>query len=861
MPTSDKTLSTNRFQQFSLFRSESIERLEEAIEAAERRFYAMGEVICKQGEEGRDLYLLHRGEVRVIRRHPDSSLETLGNLGPGDCFGEISVLTGDTISADVITAVDSEVFVLDGERFRDLCERDPLLSRGMGAVMSVRLMRNVPVFESCSDDLLCEVMEAVDEKTFERGDLICKQGTPGGYIYLIKSGQVRVTLGDGQNREEVLGYLGPGDHFGEMSVLTGEPVSANVAATMRTRVFALRGREFEAICEKNPVLYKGISRTLSIRLREANQRKILKNLGTLTRVCPDCPECDPSILTSTMAGIANQIWHSFRTRQLCLLPLPPKDVGDEEAIRTLGRIPGRIPISFGLKSGSEEQKQAILFEVAGCLEKTKHEWYRVGNVDLLTLAMPGPGEELAWEHRVEETISLMKPIYSQILFLENVCRLETVLEESLPEEAVTALVDLTDPKWQTPAEEEDFIAWVPEGNRCFEEFPGSYWVLSEQGKERFSRLGKTVAAFPDRNVRVVVVHHPERPILDYGLLRKLLGGAVVDILPFEERWYRRGRMAPPNGAHPSMSILKGRNPTYARACVGREMSGNRIGLALGGGGARGMAHVGVIKTLLEEGIPIDIIAGSSMGAVVAAAFAEGRPPARLLEDMRYHWDSLGNFLLDIRDYTFPRTNLLRGRKIRRMIEVAMKESRIEETQVPIYVVCTDLITGQEVVLSEGHLGEAIRASGSLPGIFKPTWWDGHLLVDGAVLNKVPAKVLKEKGAKYILAVNVTPERETKFASRTLEELGIFGSLLKKIPGFRDWAEYPNIFKIIMRSLSVSGLHQSRSQKDLIDIEIKPKIEDFDFLRFDQFEQLVEAGAEATRQALPEIRRLVSGQGS
>ncbi|MCA9433198.1 MAG: patatin-like phospholipase family protein, partial [Candidatus Omnitrophica bacterium] len=262
----------------------------------------------------------------------------------------------------------------------------------------------------------------------------------------------------------------------------------------------------------------------------------------------------------------------------------------------------------------------------------------------------------------------------------------------------------------------------------------------------------------------------------------------------------------------------------------------------------------VIKVLLEEGIPLDLVAGSSMGAVVAAAFAEGRPAKRLVEDMKHHWDSLGNFLLDVRDYNFPRTNLLRGRKIRRMIEVAMKESRIEETQVPIYVVCTDLITGQEVVLSEGPLGEAIRTSGSLPGIFKPTWWDGHLLVDGAVLNKVPAKVLKEKGARYVIAVNVTPERETKFVSKGIDEVGFFSRCLCRIPAFKEWLQYPNIFRIIMRSLSVSGLHQSRAQKDLIDVEIKPRIEDFDFLRFDQFDQLVAAGEEATRKALPEIRK-------
>ena len=854
--TSTPNVTRAILSRFPIFRNESQEALMKVAESAEVRRLPEGAKLCEQGGEGKSLFLLNRGEVRVIRKDPDGNLETLGHLEEGDYFGEISVLTGDVMTADVISASEVEVFVLNAERFRDLCERDPLLSKGIGTVMSIRLLRNVPIFESCSDELLCEVMESVEEKSFDRGDLICKQGTRGGIIYLIKYGQVRITLGDGSHRAETLGYLGPGDHFGEMSVLTGEPVSANVIATMRTRLFMLQGDAFEAICEKNPVLYKGISRTLSIRLREANQRKILKNLGRLTRVSPDTADSDQSVLVSTMAGIASEIWRQTQTRQLCILPLPPEEVGNEDYIRDLAKIPKKIPMSFGLESATGDQKQAILFEVAGSLGTTSHEWYRVGNIDLLTLSQPEKEEEMAWERRVEETISLMKPLYSQILFMENVCSVETVLKECLPEETVAILVDFTDPKWQEEAVEGDLHRYVPEGMRYPHDLEERQWVLSAFGEERLRVLGKALTQYFYKTVQVIFIHHRDRPILDYSRVRRLLKGFTVNIMPFEERWFRKNESQEPDQVYPSLSIMRGKNPGLARSFVGRELAGNRIGLALGGGGARGMAHVGVIKVLLEEGIPIDLVAGSSMGAVVAAAFAEGRPAKRLYEDMKHHWDSLGNFLLDVRDYNFPRTNLLRGRKIRKMIEVAMKESRIEETQVPIYVVCTDLITGQEVVLSEGPLGEAIRTSGSLPGIFKPTWWDGHLLVDGAVLNKVPANILKQKGAKYIIAVNVTPDRETKFVSKSADELSVIGRTLSKFSIFKDWYDYPNIFRIIMRSLSVSGLHQSRAQKDLIDIEIKPRIEEFDFLRFDQFKQLVEAGEEATRKALPEIHQML-----
>jgi NTE family protein len=217
---------------------------------------------------------------------------------------------------------------------------------------------------------------------------------------------------------------------------------------------------------------------------------------------------------------------------------------------------------------------------------------------------------------------------------------------------------------------------------------------------------------------------------------------------------------------------------------------------------------------------------------------------------------MGHFLFDVLDYNFPRTNLLRGRKIRRMIETAMKEKTIQECQVPLAIVCTDLITGREVVLEEGVLGDATFASGALPGIFRPIRWGEFLLVDGAVLNKVPARVLQRKGARVILAVNVTPDREIGMDLANGQEVSALGRVLKRFPPFNRWGNTPNILRIISRSLSVSGLNQSRIHSDIIDVEIKPRIEHFDFMRFDQFDQLVEAGAEAAREAVPAIKRIL-----
>jgi NTE family protein len=358
-------------------------------------------------------------------------------------------------------------------------------------------------------------------------------------------------------------------------------------------------------------------------------------------------------------------------------------------------------------------------------------------------------------------------------------------------------------------------------------------------------------SFADRRrVHVLLVHSGERAVLDYSRVRQIFTGFMVDSLPTNEA---------ADATEPTVStaLLLGRNPRLARSRIVRGLAGMRVGLALGGGGARGLAHVGVIRVLEEEGIPIDMLAGSSFGSVVAAGYAEGRSAKRLEADMRYHWSKLGNFLLDIRDYNIPHTALLRGRKIRRMIDIAMAGAKIEECQTPVYVVCTDLVTGKEVVLDRGEMGLAVWASGSLPGIFKPVRWGEYLLVDGAVLNKVPAKVLQQKGAHVVLVVNVTPEHDREIEVKDASMLPLRSRIARYVPVLRNWVQEPNILKIISRSMTVSGIHYSRIDSDAIDVEIKPRIEHFDFLRFDQFDDIVEAGAEAARKAMPEIREVLA----
>lgn len=722
------------------------------------------------------------------------------------------------------------------------------------------LLRNVSIFESASDDVLGEVAQCLRELRVERGEAVCRKGEQGQRLYLISEGQVRVSLRGVDGREETLGFLGPGDCFGEMSLITGEPISADVTASMPTAMSTLEGQRFTEICNTHPILYRGISRTLSRRLRETNLKRFQTRLGRVTRIGTDQAVADWRDLLRQMVRIGMAAVEESPENTLVFLPLPKKRLLDKGVVRAFARQLGVDSIDERMPRQPEPVLAALLADIKSEFPDHTAQWYSVADhLHCILWGSPWGGDTWDSEKDLTQILLRLKPVYRQILVSQLGWDLESLLKAVPPDDHLAFFLDFRPEDSQVNATNEQYERYVPEANRYPRKDRQGYWVLSPVGQRRMKRLSEALNHYciDTSRVHILALHQDNRPLLDYASIRLHLPASSIHVLP-------EGKIGedanPGNDTDPTISLRLGRQPERARRRVARALTGHRIGLALGGGGARGLAHIGVIEVLEKGGIDIDLIAGSSFGAVVAAAYAVGRNADRLVEDMRHHWSKLGNFLLDFLDYSFPRTSILRGRKIRRMIDMAMRTSLIEECQIPIFVVCTDLITGKEAVLERGHLGNAIFASGSLPGIFRPVEWGNQLLVDGAVLNKVPARILVSKGADIVVAVNVTPERDQFFDSciKSLADAGNEPTF--SLFGMRNGRKRPNILRIISRSLSVSGLHYSRVHSDDIDVEIKPLTDHFDFLRFDQYDAIVEAGREAARVALPRLHEVLANRG-
>lgn len=250
----------------------------------------------------------------------------------------------------------------------------------------------------------------------------------------------------------------------------------------------------------------------------------------------------------------------------------------------------------------------------------------------------------------------------------------------------------------------------------------------------------------------------------------------------------------------------------------------KIGLALGSGGARGFAHLGVIKVLVENKIPIDYIAGSSMGSLVACFYGSGLDLNRLYKISAAF---KRKYYLDL---TVPKMGFVAGKKIKDLIHFFTKGKNLEELNIPISVVATDLMKGEKVVFTKGPVADAVRASISIPGVFVPAKIDGRLLVDGGVIDRVPVSVVKEMGADLVIAVDV---------SRVKTD-----------------AEITNIYDVIMQSLDIMQMELVENRQIASDIMIRPSVEKYSARAFTNLEEIILIGEEEAQKHIGQIKKLI-----
>jgi len=250
----------------------------------------------------------------------------------------------------------------------------------------------------------------------------------------------------------------------------------------------------------------------------------------------------------------------------------------------------------------------------------------------------------------------------------------------------------------------------------------------------------------------------------------------------------------------------------------------KIGLAFGGGFARGLAHIGALKVFEEEKLPIDFIAGTSVGSVIGALYCSGIS-AKELEEIA----AIIRFK-DIGRYTISRFGFVSNDRLASLLNKILKVKTFEELRVPLAVAATDFVTGEAVTFREGGLVDAVRASCAYPGMFLPVKVNGRLLVDGLLSHVVPAPPLKEMGADKVLAVSLSAH------------------WCNSTTGPR------HVFDVIGQCFSIAAEKMAGTWQKDADLIIEPDIACFGYDDFARAADLVRVGEKATREVLPQIKQ-------
>jgi predicted acylesterase/phospholipase RssA/CRP-like cAMP-binding protein len=281
------------------------------------------------------------------------------------------------------------------------------------------------------------------------------------------------------------------------------------------------------------------------------------------------------------------------------------------------------------------------------------------------------------------------------------------------------------------------------------------------------------------------------------------------------------------------------------ARLARCLSGAGIGLVLGGGGARGFAHLGVLRALAEANVPIDWVGGTSVGAIIAALVAQRLAPAEALAQCKEHFSSL-------KDPTLPVVALLAGRRIRAKLERVFGAAAIEDLLLPYLCVSTNLSRAAQAVHERGPLVRAIRASIALPGVLPPVSLGEDLHVDGGLVNNLPIDVMAAKPeVGTVLAVDVSAEVEMRApADLELERSG-WRMLWERIHPKVARGEMPSIMSLLTRSALVASVYWTRERRtaEAASLYLRIPVADLRLLAFDRIDEIVARGYEAARGAI------------
>lgn len=691
------------------------------------------------------------------------------------------------------------------------------------------------------------------------GQVLLRQGEVGDALFVVAAGQFEVRLRHNDGIEDVIDTMGFGDIIGEMQLVVGGAASATVVAVVESRVFRLQRQAFDELCDAAPALLDTLARVVGRRLRRRQMLAVL-------------PAMFGSLDSGALAALERQVtWLALRSGEVLFRK---GDIGDAWYVVTSGRLAVIEPAHNGQPERliSEVGRGEGIGEMALLTGQPRSATvYALRDAELARFPVDQVAELVATRPQV--TNAMLRGLARRVMQQsdasqrERATGLALTLLPATPGVAIsglasriTAALGRFGPARQISSAHLHEIGLGPEAAERPDSHPGwirvSAWLDEQSVAHRFLVL---VADATPNGWSARATGHADRVIIvgdangdpSPGLLERTL----LPSAPERRDVRRLLALLHPDGAQPPRGTARWLDARTVEAHLhirldreddierlARRLAGRGVALALSGGGARCCAHMGVVRAIRERGIPIDLVAGTSAGAMSGFLAASGMGHEEMRRSAQRFYRAR-----PFKSYTLPVFSLLRGDRLSRALAEQCGETQLEDLWLPLVVVSSNLTHRSLELHTRGPAWEALRASSSLPGLVEPQIRDGQILVDGGLIDNLPVGVARDRLAGRVIAVDVTSDLD--LTTKASAYPSPWTELLARLFRRRGSVAPPGMLEVMMHSLLLASLAHTRHMRLEADLCLRPDLGKFGMLALERHSEIIEAGYRYAQQHL------------